>query len=118
MATVGRGAYAPAVHTFWDGLRTFDAEKACAVLADDAEMTSPWNDGTIEGRDAIQETFAGLLGDAATRPSLTIIDLSGDGHVTRILASVSGRFGAGPQHLRFTLLHLKGRIHDIQVAPA
>lgn len=117
MATVGRGVYATSVHTFWEGLRTFDAEAACKVLADDADLQSPWNEGVLTGRDKIQARLAKVLSDAKTRPSFTIDDITGDGHVTHLSIAVSGRFGAAPTRYRLSLLHLKSLIHHIQFVP-
>jgi hypothetical protein len=117
MATVGRGAYAAAAHAFWEGLRMFDAEAACKVLAEDAELRSPWNDGVLSGREAIQARLAEVLGDAKARPSFSIDDITGDGHVTHFTISVSGRFGAAPRRYRLSLLHLQAQIHQIQFSP-
>lgn len=116
MATIGRGLYAEAVHEFFEGIRSYDVPRAMAVLADDADMQSPWNEGTLTGKDAIQAVFEELLGDAGDRPSFTIRDISGDGNVVTLLVSVSGRFGKAPKTMTFRLLHLKGIIHHIVVA--
>ncbi len=115
MATVGRGVYAQAVHEFFEGIRTYDVERAAAVLADDAEWTSPWTQGTVEGQEAVKAALEGLLGDAAKRPSFTIVDVAGDGHLTTLTVSVSGRFGKAPRRHRFRILNLKGKVHQVVV---
>ncbi|MGB0651895.1 MAG: nuclear transport factor 2 family protein [Thermoplasmatota archaeon] len=118
MATVGHGALAEAAHLFFDNLRQYDAEAAAAVLAEDAEFTSPWNDGTLVGREAIQESLAALVGDAKTRPSFSIIDVDGDGTLVKFTLSVSQRFGHLPQKVRMDLLCHKGQVHQVVVRAA
>lgn len=113
MATVGRGAYADAVHQFFEGMCQHDAEAACSVLADDADMQSPWNEGVLTGKPAVQEMLEAMLSDPVKRPSFTIKDITGDGHVTTLTISMSGRFGAGPVQQTWKLLHLKGKIHQV-----
>ncbi len=114
MATIGRGIYAETVHAFFDGIRSYDADAAVAQLADDADFTSPWT-GSITGKEAIAEALHKLLDDAATRPSFTIQDISGDGHVVTLTVSVSGRFGRAAKIHTFRMLHLKGTIHQVHI---
>ncbi len=116
MATIGGSLYASAVHEFFDGLRSYDAERACAVLADDADFQSPWNAGTLQGKDAIQEVLDALVSDPVKRPSFTITDIRGDGHLVHLDVSMSGRFGNRPVPIRISCLHLKGLIHHIVIA--
>lgn len=117
MATIGGNLYATAVHEFFDGLRSYDAARACAVLAEDADLQSPWNEGVLTGRDAIQEVLAGVVSDAVHRPSFTIQDIRGDGNLVHLDVSMSQRFGRAPTPLRISCLHLKGQIHHVVVAP-
>ncbi len=118
MATIGRGLYAEAVHEFFEGIRSYDVERAVAVLADDADLRSPWNDGTLTGKDAIKGVLETVLLAPATRPSFTIQDISGDGHIVNLKVSVSGRFGKAPRLHTFSILHLKGVIHQVVIQPA
>ncbi len=118
MATIGRGLYAEAVHEFFDGIRSYDVERAVAVLADDADLQSPWNEGTLTGKDAIKEVLAGVLSAPETRPSFTIQDIAGDGHIVTLKVSVSGRFGKNPRLHLFRILHLKGVIHQVVIQAA
>lgn len=118
MATVGRGVFAQAVHEFFEGIRTFDVDRAVAVLAEDADLQSPWNDGVAAGRDQVREVLQRVLGDPVTRPSFTIIDISGDGSLVTLLVSVSGRFGRAAAPHRFRILHLKGQVHQVVIQPA
>ena len=118
MATVGRGVFAQAVHEFFEGIRTYDVDRAVAVLAEDADFQSPWNDGVATGRDPVREILKRLLEDAATRPSFTIIDIAGDGSLVTLTVSVSGRFGKAARPHLFRILHLKGQVHQVVVQPA
>lgn len=113
MATVGRGIYAEAVHEFFDGLRSYDVARAVAVLAEDADLSSPWGQAT--GKEAIEAIFAPLLAPSMERPSFTIIDIAGDGSVTRLQVSMSGRFGRAPKRQTWKLLHLHGKIHHVVI---
>lgn len=115
MATIGRELYATAVHEFFDGLRSYDVPRAVAALADDADFASPWNEGKITGKEAITACLEGLVGDAKTRPSFSISDISGDGQIVRLKVSVSGRFGATPTMRTFHCLHLKGKVHQVVI---
>lgn len=115
MATVGRGVFAQAVHEFFEGIRTYDVDRAVAVLAEDADLQSPWNDGVVSGRDAVRGVLAGVLEDAVNRPSFTIMDVAGDGNLTMLTVSVSGRFGKGARRHLFRILHLKGQVHQVAI---
>lgn len=117
MATVGRGLYAAAVHEFFEGIRTYDVERAVAALAEDADLQSPWNEGVVTGRSAAKEVLEGVLGDPVRRPSFTIRDISGDGAVVTLKVSVSGRFGRAPRLHAFRILHLKDQIHQVAITP-
>jgi len=117
MATIGRGVLSASVYEFFDGIRTFDAERACRVLAEGAAFDAPWTDAPLEGREAIQAFLKEWLEDTEKRPSFSIMDVSGDGNVVRLDLSVSGRFGRSPQRVRMHLLDLKGTIHHVLVRP-
>ncbi len=118
MATIGRGLYAEAVHEFFEGVRSYDVERAVAVLADDADFQSPWNQGVLTGKDAIKGVLETVLTAPETRPSFTIQDISGDGHIVTLKVSVSGRFGKAPRIHLFRILHLQGAIHQVIIQPA
>ena len=113
MATIGKGVYATAVHAFFDGIRNYDLPSALAVLADDADLQSPW--GNARGKDAIQSVLGPLVAPSMRRPSFTIADLSGDGHVTTLSVSMSGRFGKAPVRQAWRVLHLHGKVHHIVI---
>lgn len=113
MATIGRGIYAQAVHDFFDGVRSYDVERAVGTLADDADLQSPW--GTVRGRDAIKEVLEALLAPSLERPSFTIRDIRGDGNVTTLEVSMSGRFGKAATPQTWRLLHLHGAIHHVVI---
>lgn len=113
MATIGRGQYDNAVFEFFDGLRSYDAKRAAAVLADDADFQSPWS-GHLTGKANIEAFLKTWVSDPAKRPSFTIIDIAGDGAVARLKVSVSGRFGQGPQHLDLQVLCLKHIVHQVK----
>lgn len=113
MATIGKGVYATAVHEFFDGVRSYDVPRALAVLADDADIQSPW--GTARGKDAIQALLEPIVAPSMDRPSFTIADISGDGHVTTLAVSVSGRFGKAPVRQTWRVLHLHGRVHHVVI---
>lgn len=117
MATVGRGVLAPPVFEFFEGVRSFDAARAARVLAPDADFASPWNEGTITGREPIQAFLAGFLGDPKTRPSFSIMDIAGDGTIVHLKLSISGRFGRKPEHVTMSVLCLKGVVHQVVVRP-
>ncbi len=114
MATIGRGIYAETVHRFFEGIRTYDVDAAVAELADDADLFSPWGNAT--GKDAIADVLRPVLEDPKTRPSFTIQDIAGDGHVVKLQVSISGRFGRAAKVHEFKLLHLKGIIHQVIIA--
>lgn len=113
MATIGGNLYAGPVHVFFDALQSYDVETACSVLADDADLQSPWNDGVLTGKDGIQSVLERVLGDPKTRPSFTIDDIRGDGHIVKLDVSMSQRFGRAPVPIRISCLHLSGRIHHV-----
>jgi ketosteroid isomerase-like protein len=116
MATIGGGLYAEAVHEFFEGIRSYDVPRAMAVVAADADLQSPWNAGTVTGKDNVAAVFETLLSNAEKRPSFSIRDIRGDGNLVALEVSISGRFGQAPQIRTFRLLHLKGVIHHIVVA--
>lgn len=113
MATVGRGIYATSVHEFFDAVRSYDVGRATAVLADDADFQSPW--GSATGKEAIGAILTDLTAPSLQRPSFSIANLSGDGHVTTLQVSMSGRFGRAPVAQTWKLLHLHGRLHHIVI---
>ncbi len=113
MATIGRGVMDETVFSFFEGMRTYDAEAATAAFVDDAEFESPWTDKLV-GREAIQAFFAQWLSDPVKRPTFSIIDVDGDGSITRLTLSVSHRFGAAPQRVRFDVLVLRGKIYQVR----
>lgn len=117
MVTVGRGVLDPAVHEFFDGVRSYDAKRAAAVLADDADFESPWS-GRLTGKAAIEAFLKAWLADAQKRPTFSIIDLRGDGAVTRMKVSVSGRFGKAPEHYNLEALCLQHKVHHVAFRPA
>lgn len=113
MVTIGRGVLDPAVHELFEGLRTYDAARAAKVLADDADWV--WDGGKLTGRAAIEQFLSGWLKDAKTRPSFSIVDVAGDGAVTRLSLSVSGRFGQAPQRIVMHILCLKHVVHHVKL---
>ncbi len=113
MATIGRGVMDETVFAFFEGMRTYDAEAAAAVFVDDAEFESPWTDKLV-GREAIQAFLTQWLGDPVKRPTFSIVDVSGDGAVTRLTISVSNRFGAAPQIVRMDMLVLRSQIYHLR----
>ena len=115
MATIGGSLYAGPVHVFFDALRSYDAAGACAVLADDADLHSPWNEGTLTGKEEIQALLEKVLGDPKTRPSFTIQDIRGDGHIVKLDVSMSNRFGRAPVPIRISVLHLQGKVHHVVI---
>lgn len=114
MVTIGRGVLQPPVHEFFEGLRSYDVLRAVKPLADDADFESPWS-GRITGKAAIEQFLAGWLKDAVKRPSFSIIDVAGDGTVTRLKLSVSGRFGEAPRRVVVHALGLKGKLHHVRI---
>lgn len=117
MVTIGRGQLDTAAHEFFDGLRSYDVPRAMKVVAADADFDSPWS-GKLTGKAAIENFLTGWLKDAQKRPSLSIIDVAGDGAVTRIKLAISGRFGQAPQHVTLHVLVLKHVLHQIRFAAA
>ncbi len=116
MATIGQGVFSQAVHEFFEGIRTYDVDRALAVLTDDADFQSPWNKGVATGHDAIRAVLEPILAPSAERPSFTISDLAGDGNLTTLTVSISGRFGKGARMHRFHLLSLKGKLHQVVIS--
>lgn len=112
MVTVGKGILDPAVHEFFDGVRSYDAKRAAAPLADDVDFESPWS-GRLTGREAVEAFLKPWLADAQKRPTFSIIDVRGDGAVTRMKVSVSGRFGKAPEHFTLEALCLKHKLHQV-----
>lgn len=115
MVTIGRGLLDPAVHELFEGLRTYDAARAGKVLAPDADWE--WEGGRIVGKPAIEQFLTGWLKDPKQRPSFSIVDVAGDGAVTRIKMSVSNRFGQAPKLVTLHALCLKHRVHHVKIAP-
>jgi ketosteroid isomerase-like protein len=115
MATVGRGLLTKESHEFFDAVRSYDATRACKVLADDIQFDSPWS-GPVAGKPAVESFLTGWLKDAVKRPSFTMRDVSGDGALVHMLVSVSGRFGEAPRLLRFSMVSVQGKLHDVQVS--
>jgi hypothetical protein len=112
MVTVGRGILDPAVYELFEGLRTYDAARAAKTLAADAEFQSPWSGGRLVGRAVVEAHLKAWLGNPQARPSLSIRDVEGDGAVTRLRISVSGRFGAGAQRATLAVLCLQHVVHQ------
>jgi SnoaL-like domain len=118
MVTIGRGVLDPAVHELFEGIRCYDPARAGKVLAQDADWDSAWTNGKITGRAAIEQWLSGWLKDPQKRPSFSIIDVAGDGAVTRLTVSVSGRFGKAPEHAVWHILCLKHVVHQVKIVPA
>lgn len=116
MVTIGRGLLDPAVHEFFDALRSYDVARAVKVLAEDADFESPWS-GKLRGKAAVEQFITAWLKDPAKRPSLSMSDASGDGAVTRLKVSVSGRFGEAPQPVTMNVLCLKRVVHHVKFVP-
>jgi hypothetical protein len=117
MVTIGRGVLDPAVHELFEGLRCYDPARAAKVLAADADWESPWSSGRLVGKPAIEQFLSGWLKDPQKRPSFSIVDVAGDGAVTRLHLSVSGRFGKAPEHVVLHILCLKHVVHHVKVVP-
>lgn len=114
MVTVRPGSVLdPAVHELFEGLRTYDAARAAKVLAEDADWE--WEGGRMVGRAAVQQFLEGWLKDPKARPSFSIVDVAGDGAVTRLTLSVSGRFGQAPQRVVLHALCLKHVVHHVKL---
>lgn len=113
MVTIGRGLLDSAVHEFFDAVRSYDANRACAVLADDADFDSPWS-GPVTGKANIEAFLKTWLSDPVKRPTFTIIDVAGDGAVARLRISISGRFGKAPEHYDLQVLCLKHIVHHVK----
>lgn len=115
MVTIGRGILDPAVHDFFEGLRSYDVARALKPLAADVDFESPWT-GRLVGKPAVEQFLNSWLKDPQKRPSLSIIDVSGDGTVTRLKLSISGRFGKAPEHVTLHALVLKHVLHHVRFA--
>ena len=120
MVTIRPGSVlVPAVHELFEGLRSYDAARASKVLAADADWE--WEGGQggrMVGKPAIEQFLTGWLKDPKQRPSFSIIDVEGDGAVTRLTLSVSGRFGQAPQRVTMHVLCLKNVVHHVKFVPA
>ncbi len=116
MATAGRSILTTTVQEFFDAVRSYDVARAVKPLAEDAAWDTPWS-GKLLGKPAIEAFLKGWLNDPVKRPSFTIRDLSGDGAVTHLQISVSGRFGKAPEHLTMSVLALRGVVHQVVVRP-
>jgi ketosteroid isomerase-like protein len=114
MATIGGSVIARQAFQLFEGLRIFDAAAAVKDMADDVVFQSPWS-GRLVGKAAVEAFLKDFLGDVHKRPSLTIIDVSGDGHLTRMKLSASGRFGRAPQHLDMQVLTLTGLVRQVLI---
>lgn len=117
MATIGTRQLDRAVFELFEGLRTYDAAKAAAVLAEDADFETPWSHGKVTGKAKVAEFLAGWLKDPVGRPSFSIVDVAGDGAVTRLRLSVSGRFGKAPERVVMHVLCLQHMVHHVKVVP-
>lgn len=113
MVTIGRGVLAPAVHEFFEGLRSYDVARAVKPLAPDVDFESPWT-GKLTGKDKVEAFLMTWLKDPVKRPSLSIRDAEGDGTVMRLKLSISGRFGQAPQHVTLHALCLQGVLHHVK----
>ena len=115
MVTIGRGVLDPAVHDFFEGLRSYDVARAAKPLAADVDFESPWSP-KLTGKPAVEQFLTAWLKDVQKRPSFSIMDVSGDGAVTRVRLSVSGRFGKAPEHVTLHALVLKHVVHHVRFA--
>ena len=119
MVTIRPGSVLdPAVHELFEGLRTYDAGRAAKVLSADADWE--WEGGQggkMTGKPAIEQFLTGWLKDPKQRPSFSIVDVAGDGAVTRLTLSVSGRFGQAPQRVVMHTLCLKHVVHHVKFVP-
>lgn len=117
MATVGQGVLRREAFGFYDALRSYDIDGALAHAADGVLFRSPFA-GEVAGKDALREHLASWLGDAATRPSLTIRDVSGNGPTLHVRLSVSHRFGRAPRDMTLTLVSVGGKVQQAVLADA
>lgn len=113
MVTIGRGILDPAVHDFFEGLRSYDVARALKPLAADVDFESPWSP-KLTGKAAVEQFLTGWLKDPQKRPSLSIMDVEGDGTVTRLKLSISGRFGQAPEHVTLHALVLQHVLHHVK----
>ncbi len=116
MVTIGRGQLDAAVHDFFEGLRSYDVARALKPLAADVDFEGPWS-GKLVGKPAVEQFLTAWLKDPQKRPSFSIMDVAGDGAVTRLKVSVSGRFGQAPAHMTLHVLCLQHVIHHVRFAP-
>lgn len=114
MATIGRGILRSEVFDLFDAMRSYDVPRAAKALAADADWESPYAERFLTGRPAIEAHLKQWLGDAKTRPSLTMQDVSGDGNVARLRVSVSNRFGRAPDSMTMHVLALNGTVHHVK----
>ncbi len=115
MTTVGRGLNAQ-VFEFFEGLRTFDAARAAAVLSEDATVQLPWHEGTLQGREAAEAFLKEFLGDAVGRPSLSIVAAKGEGGLVEMTLSESGRFGRDSRLRHLRAVAVQGALHHVEMA--
>lgn len=116
MVTVGYGILDSAVFEFFEGLRTYDAVRAGKTLSPGVDLVTPWSGGRIVGKANVEAHLKAWLGNPQTRPSFSIRDVEGDGAVTRLRISISGRFGAAAQHATLGLLCLQHTVHQVRIA--
>jgi ketosteroid isomerase-like protein len=116
MATAGRSILTTTVTEFFDAVRSYDAVRAAKPLAADVEWSTPWS-GALKGKPAVEAFLGSWLKDAVKRPTFTIRDVRGDGSVTHLAISVSGRFGKAPEHFVMSVLALRGTVHQVVVRP-
>jgi ketosteroid isomerase-like protein len=117
MVTIGSARLDRAAHEFYDAMRSYDAKRAAASMTDNATFVSPWS-GRVAGRGDVEKFLQTWLGDAKARPSFAIADISGDGALTHLKLSVSGRFGQAPQRMGLDILCLQHKVHHVQFTPA
>lgn len=118
MATIGSAALDKSVFELFDGMRSYDAKRAVATLAEDADWESPWSGGKLTGKAAIEAHLKAWLGDVVQRPSFAIGNIAGDGNVTRLNISVSGRAGKGAAQYVLHVLCLRHVVHHVAFVPA
>lgn len=117
MATIGSAQLDKAVFEFFDAVRSYDAKRAAAVLAPDADFESPWSAGKLTGRDVIESHLKSFLGDPKTRPTFTITDIRGGGSVVHLAINVSGRLGKEGRPMTMDALCLKHQLHHVAIRP-
>lgn len=115
MVTIGRDVLDESVFELFEGIRTFDAERATAVLADDVDWRDPWGEAPLRNRAAVLDHLKQILDDPVTRRSWTIRGITGDSTITHMTCNTSGRFGDRPQKVKVSTLCLKGVIHQVVI---